>query len=518
MRRPGRISTESAEHGSRRLSRAGVGALLGAASVAYAIPLVLLRGRPTLGGDPGVFLSVAGRLLQGDHLYRDVWDNKDPLFFYSDAAALWVGGWRAPFLLDILWVAVAAMAVVLLLDALGASAVVTAAGFIAYPLLVTGQWYYVGYSMQAALALAPLAAWLWARGSPLWAGVAVALGILFKVNLALVLLAAPLALYAGGVPAGPKVRSAVRFVVGLGGAIAFAAGLLAVRGELVPYLDMLRDNVSYANNVLVATGRKGGIHGHIRVIATSTRHAYPLTAVFLAAGIVAAWVAVRGRARLRAPLSVIAVLFLGVSAATAVTAALTVAWNNHVQMVSYPAALLVVFAVAALDEIIGPRVVRGAVQLASAAGAIVLLGAASFTGPGGPISMWFRQTHSRTAAALELVRMERLPRASNVSYAHLGQNDEEAHAAFIGDGWTLSCARFHQYPWTSPSTLSSILRCVETRRPQLLLITSTLSDRPGAPASWHRFVVDARALLRRDYERAYFLQHASGTISVWKRR
>ena len=29
------------------------------------------------GGDPGVFLTVAGRLLHGDHLYRGVWDNKD---------------------------------------------------------------------------------------------------------------------------------------------------------------------------------------------------------------------------------------------------------------------------------------------------------------------------------------------------------------------------------------------------------------------------------------------------------
>lgn len=68
--------------------------VLAAGGVVYAALLVFLRGRPSLDLDAGVFLSVAGRLLHGDHLYSQVWDNKDPLFFYTDAAALWAGGWR----------------------------------------------------------------------------------------------------------------------------------------------------------------------------------------------------------------------------------------------------------------------------------------------------------------------------------------------------------------------------------------------------------------------------------------
>ena len=113
---------------------------MAAASTAYAALLVFAQGRPSLDVDSGVLLSVAARLLQGDHLYRDVWDNKDPLFFYFDAAALWVAGWRGPFLLDVLWVATAASAVWLLLRALGVPLVACVTGFLAYPLLLTGEW------------------------------------------------------------------------------------------------------------------------------------------------------------------------------------------------------------------------------------------------------------------------------------------------------------------------------------------------------------------------------------------
>src|SRR4029453_4429418 len=57
---------------------------------------VFMRGYPTTNSDTGIFLSVAGRLLDGDRLYRDVFDNKDPLFYFSQSLALWAAGWRGP--------------------------------------------------------------------------------------------------------------------------------------------------------------------------------------------------------------------------------------------------------------------------------------------------------------------------------------------------------------------------------------------------------------------------------------
>src|SRR5918999_5300360 len=67
---------------------------LGAGGLLFGIALALVRGQPIAGSDQGVYLSIAARLLDGDHLYRDVVEPKDPLFFYTYAAALWLGDWR----------------------------------------------------------------------------------------------------------------------------------------------------------------------------------------------------------------------------------------------------------------------------------------------------------------------------------------------------------------------------------------------------------------------------------------
>src|SRR5439155_9844836 len=336
----------------------------------------------------------------------------DPLFFYFDAAALWVAGWRGPFLLDVLWVATAASAVWLLLRALGVPLVACVTGFLAYPLLLTGEWYDAGYSMLAALALAPVAAWLWARGSPTAAGIVVGLGMLFKFNLALLLVAAPLTLVLLGPPVPRRVRQALGFLAGLAGTLAVAAGLLGARGELVPYLHVLRENVSYANEVLVGTGRVGGIHGHVRAFETLTRHARPVIAVFLLAGGLAAWILARGRARKPTnPLGRVSALLLGVGIATAITLALTTAWDHHVQMLAYPGALLLVFMVAALNAGVRLRPLRWAAQAAGVAGVLLLLGVNHAPNAGWSLSRWTDPAHSRTAAALEAVRAARLPTA-----------------------------------------------------------------------------------------------------------
>lgn len=518
-------SSASAEHEAgpagagtpHRTSRGA--AALATASTAYAALLVFAQGRPSLDTDGGIFLSVAARLLHGDRLYRDVWDNKDPLFFYFDAGALWVAGWRGPFLLDVLWVATAAVAVWLLLGALDVPRLARVAGFLAYPLLLTGEWYHAGYSMLAALALAPVAAWLSARDSPTAAGAVVGLGLSFKVSLALILVAAPVALFLLGAPVRRSVRRATAFLAGLAGTLAVVAVLLGTRGELVPYLHVLRENLSYANDVLVGTGRIGGIHGHVRAFETLTRHARPVIAVFLLAGVLAALILARGGAgERRTPLGQVSALLLGVGIATSVTLALTTAWDHHVQMLAYPGTLLVVFTVAALEAGVRVRPLRWAAQAAGLAGVLLLLGVNDAPNADWSLSRWTDPAHSRTAAALEAVRTAQLPGVADVSYTHLGQNDEEGHAVFIGSGWTLACAHFHQYPFSPAGTLRGVLRCVERHHPQLLLVTSSLSERPGAPEDWHRFVVAGHALLGRDYRRVSFLRHPRGTVAVWERR
>src|SRR5439155_4967560 len=127
----------------------------------YAGALVALRGRPTIRSDAGIFLSVGARLLHGDRLYSGVWDNKSPFFYYTYALGLKVAGWRGPFLIDIVWISIAAIFAWLLVAEAGGSTWTRAVGGVTYPLLLTGAWYSAGYSELPALALAPAVGWLW---------------------------------------------------------------------------------------------------------------------------------------------------------------------------------------------------------------------------------------------------------------------------------------------------------------------------------------------------------------------
>lgn len=512
------------------------------ASAVYAALLVLLRGRPSLKSDAGVFLSVAGSMLHGDRLYVGVLDNKDPLFYYAHAGALAAFGWTGPFLLDVVWLAIAAASTLLLLRAVGASWMTAAVGFIAYPLLLTGAWYLSGYSLLAALSFAPLIGWLWLRGSFVAAGALLALGVLFKVNLGLVLASVPLA----ALVLGPRELRAqlARAAGGFAAAAAAAAVALAVRGELHGYIENFKDNVTYSRDVLSATGNVTGIPGHVKVAAWAASrpghvlgvsvgkplHLAVVVAAFLLAGVLAVRTLRRPKdaqasAASASPASIgaavpdratrfLAAAFLCATATTALTLALTAAWSPHDQMLAFPGLLLIAFVVARpAPALADPRRIA-AVCAAAALGVVVLGGtaAAPYARAGG-VGYWFQAGRSETAAMLEGAAASRFPQVRTITYAHLGQNDEEAVAAFLDGRFALACPAIAQYVFTPH--VESVLRCVRSKRPELVLVTQKFTHEAVAPAEWNQFVAGGSLLLSQDYVRVATRHTPNGVASVW---
>jgi hypothetical protein len=494
------------------------------ASGAFAALLVVIRGRPSLKSDAGIFLSVAGRLLDGDRLYVDVLDNKDPFFYYSHAAALALGDWRVPFLLDVVWLAIAAASTVLLLHAIGASRLTAAVGFVCLPLLLTGAWYLAGYSMLAALSFAPLIAWLWIRGSFGLAGALLCVGLLFKVNLALVLISAPVAFLLLGVPAGAARSQVARAAAGFGAVLAVGAAILLLRGELHGYLATVIDNVAYSRDVLVATGRRTGILGHVSAAANavgSPGERGAVASAFLLAGVLAirtlrARPVGSPRQRGAPAIRTLAALFLCTTVATAATLALTAVWPHHLQMLAYPGLLLIAF----LAMVIGgsSRGLPKAVAACATAGLVaVLLGAtAGYPAPRGSIATWLGSGRSDTADLLAQAAEDRFPRLEETTFAHLGQNDEQAVAAFLDKEYVLACPTIAQYVY-SPE-LSGVSRCIRERQPQLLLVTPSFKPRTRARAEWNRLVARGSHLLREEYEFALAREAGNGPIEVWTLR
>lgn len=475
------------------------------------VVLVAFRGEPRATSDQGVFLSVAARMLDGDQLYSEVVDNKDPLFFYSYAGALWAGGWRAPFALDGLWLALAALSIALLLRELRAPWPAVVAGFFLYPLSLTAAWYEPGLSMLGALAIAPLAGWLWLRERFVAAGAILGIAVLFKINLALVVVA-PIAAFALlGAPEGSRARHVGRAALGLLAIVGGAAAFLAGRGALGAYLDVLGYNVHYSNS-LQAEGTLDGIRSHLEIVRDYFRRAGKWQAPAAVAAVVVFFVAVYvGRKRGGRPLRLLAGAAVSTLLATLATLALTAIWEHHLQMLAYPAALGAAAVISVATTRFGQR--AGVVV----ATACVLFAAWSSAkhevDRGVSVRAWSSGPVSVPADELERARMRFHPGSERVTYMVFGGNSENAHAAFINDVFALTCRWFHLYPFSLEEQFSETLDCLENEKPMLVLVTLGFFDDRSSGGSWGSFVSAASRLIHSQYK---MVSEAYPGFQVWR--
>jgi hypothetical protein len=487
----------------------GVGGL----ALVLGFALVLVRGRPTLASDQGVYLSVAARILDGDHLYSETIENKDPLFFYSYAAALWIGGWRGPFLLDGVWLALASIGFGLLLRELGLQRSAVVAGFFVYPLALSSGWYLAGESILGGLAIAPFVAWLWLRGRFTASGVVLALVMLLKLNL-LAIGAAPISAFLLlGAPEGRRLGHLLRNIAGLTAALALAALVLAVRGELIQYFDVIQYNAWYSKRLVRDNGFVGRAHQHLDVVVqyfrSSGRWQLPaavlLLVVFAAAGL---YLLRRDRAGERL-LAVGAAMTLVLTLASL---ALTAYWFHHLQVLAYPAALIAATLISAVALSVGQR--AGAVT-AVACVAFALWSCLGSENPQRQLTTsWTAHGGSASSEALEQARARFYPRSAAVTYMVFGSNNENAHAVFISHRFDLACRWFHLYPYSPDDQLEETTACSRRERPMLILVTLGFWDsREGA--SWRAFVSNARHLLESRYKLVVSVHPG---FQVWKLR
>ena len=489
-----------------RLATVAVALLLGFLLVAF-------RGEPIATSDQGVFLSVAARMLDGDQLYSEVVDNKDPLFFYSYAGALWAGGWRGPFALEGLWLALAAIAIALTLYELRAPRAAVVTGFFLYPLGLTAAWYQPGLSMLGALAIAPLAAWLWLRGQSIAAGAAVGVAILFKINLALVAGAPIAAFLLLGASDRGRLRQLGHGALGLLAVLGGAAAFLAGRGALTSYLDVLGYNVHYSGS-LNAPGPLDGVRHHLEVLrgffVAAGRWQAPAALAALGVFVVAA---VLGWTRGGPPFRALAAAAAAALVAVLTTIALTALWNHHLQMLAYPAALGGAALVAAATIRFGNRlgVVAAATCILFAAWSSVKHEVAA----GVSARAWSADAISVPADELEKARLRFHPSSAQVTYMVFGGNSENAHAVFVEDPFALSCRFFHLYPFSLEEQFAETLACGAREEPMLVLVTLGFFDDRAAEGSWGTFVRGARRFLDTRYEK---VGQAYPGFQVWTRR
>ncbi|WP_028785683.1 hypothetical protein [Terracoccus sp. 273MFTsu3.1] len=478
-------------------------------AIVLAWVVTLPRLVPSTFGDHGTYVSVAERLLAGDRLYVDVWDNKDPLFYYALALGRLVSP-LADVALEVLWVLGAGLSVLVLARSAGANrGLALVAGLGATPLLLTGPPYESGMTHLPGLALLLASVACAVRSRWVAAGVLVGLLLLTKLILAPVVAGALLVVALHRRPTG-GLAGLARAAAGASALLAVGLGAMWLRGELPGWVENFRLNADYAEGELAAS-QYGPVIGHLlRAFPEDGRGAGTVTIATLVVVLLAiprSWRRPRpddgpviGAATTTprdpatpAPNISAAVLWdLVVVSLTLglVVIAATATWPHHAQTLSAPGG----FAVALVATRLSGMAVGWRAPL------VVLL-----TGylTAGALHPYFSLTTARTVPAnVQLLQRESpdsvvLDSLAGVrTYARAGANDATAHAVGLR-GLELVCPRFHQYSLEPAAILDLTAACLP--RADAVIVDDTVRPEAGEP-DWNAYVARVRALVATGYD------------------
>jgi hypothetical protein len=389
----------------------------------------------------------------------------------------------ADIVLELLWLAAAAAAVWVLARRLGCGpSTALFVGFGAAPLIVTGAFYYAGYTHLPGVALSLLVLAAAVSGRPARAGTL--LGLLVFVKLTMVPIA--VVLLAAVFLSRRSTRGLARLLVSLVISAAAVVVLLALRGELGPYLGSLALNLSYSQGSLVSGSTGGPFVGHLARVMTAS--ALEVVVVVLA---VLSWVYVAARTRAEADAGGTQALLWSATLASLVAGlvvlGLTGLWDHHAQVLYVPAVLAVVL-------VARRRTIRSAASVLGLTVLAVLLSGAN-------LGVYATSAHDARGAlaALGAVPDEAaglLSLADSGTYARVGQNDDGGHA-FGLRRWTLACPRFHQYPFDSAATLGEVAACLPTA--DYIIVSASAAPVPGRQA-WNDYLAEVDRLLDAGYD------------------
>jgi hypothetical protein len=419
-------------------------------------------------------------LLAGDTLYSGVYDNKEPLFYYFVASQLALGRWAEPAA-EAMLIAIAAAATYFTAVKVSSRWTAAAISFVAVPIILTGEFYYPGYSELPgiALVLAAIAASAYER--PVLAGSCIGLLVFMK------LIFVPIALI--GVICFPLARrqsfEAPAIAVGAFMSAFVVVGLLLMRAELLPFVETIKLNIAYSQGPLIDS-KKGlaALVAHIRRMGgwRLVGELAPITLAIMLIFVALSGIHDRGRAQLAIAGACVSTLI-----GSLITLSITGLWAYHRQILYIPS-IIAFLGLALLLDMAAKR------ARLPTLGLIVLTG---YLMAGTPVPT--KYYHPNTGDA-ELGRVspeaQRLLTTSNSgTYARFGWGDTSGHATGL-QHWKLLCPKFHQYPHDSTAVLNSIFECASTS-PTLLISANFWPDRE-TPSS-KGFVARVEQLLSESY-------------------
>ena len=428
--------------------------------------------------DRGIFVSVAERLLAGDTLYSGVYDNKEPLFYYFIAGQLALGR-CAEIAAEALLIAIAAAAAYFMAVKLSGSRwTAVAISFIGVPITLTGVFYDPGYAELPGIALVLASIAASACGRPVLAGSCMGLLVFTK------LIFMPVALVGVGcfLLAHRRFCEVRAMALGASMTAVLVVGVLAVRGELLPFVETIRMNIAYSQDGNLIGQKKGlaSLAEHIRRTGGLASLFGEVVPILLATML--ALIAV-GEARKNRTQLAIAGACIATFVSSLAVLSITGLWEHHRQILYIPS----IIAILGLTSLLDMAVKRGRLITLGLVFLIGYLMAGTFALAKYVTSV--ASFHQSYAALGELSpeAQRLLTIASSGTYARFGLNDDMGHAIGLRH-WKLACPRFHQYPFESAALLNEAFECAS--KAPVLIISANLKPLSDAALSW--WAVSAR--------------------------
>jgi hypothetical protein len=465
-------STSSVHQSARRmLSRPWQRANLdhvATAFVVFAVWLyVIVRTYPSTTSDRGIFVSVAERILAGDRLYVDVYDNKEPLFYYMVALQRAVG-FHAEWLFELALVVSCSLLCHRIFSALRLHTAGPVAA-IAVPMVLVGAYYVPGYTHLPGILLSLAAILLAVQGRAAAAGFVVAMTFMTKIVLGPV---AAVACFVIVMMSRSRAALVGRAIIGGLAGLSAVGLLLLMRGEFHGFIDVLMENIVYSQSVATADGvlsrLRSAEFGQLTTIA-----------------MISMFVAFAASRKLRGGDG----RYVGALCATGLVAGAvllaTAIWPHHWQALYLPLVLLCGCLGVVLRGTVG---YRRSVCLA-AVGVLI----------GGGFPLYRLGVDPGLRAPMSAETLLLLEHQDSVrTYARLGQNDERGHARGLRS-WSLACPRFHVYSFQSAEVWEETARCA-LDAPVLILGWTFSTGGWWQSAEWDRFVTSTEVEIARLFD------------------
>ena len=459
--------------------------ILIAGTWAFVVLLTIPRAISSGVADYGFFTGVAERLRLGDTLYVDVWDNKDPLVFYSLAVARSLGpnGVIGAWLLEISWIVLAAASVYVIARFQPLSRPLASyVGFGLAPLVLLGAAYFMGSTHLPAIALLLSAIALFYSRHPLTAGLVLGVLLFFKLVMLpmaiVVIVTAAVAL---------RRRADLRWVaLGFGSAVVIVAVILSLRGELSGFIETQVHNVLYSQSPIVSAEQTGVLERIKRYLVILVNP--QVAAIESVTVAILVWTWVTGTRR--GPRQPEALWRITVSAflMAVLTIAITGKWFHHAQTFAVSSTLALVLLVAHLRQ---QKMAKG--WIAPALAAVATYPLAGLPQP----AMYVEAVTDASTRWVQATTVDTMTR--------ILREQEPGAVSFIGEtvpqsgglaGWTIACRHIAQRPFNPPTIFEETLECLPNSE---VIVVSKDIDQASSFPEYDQFLAGVRELLQARY-------------------